>query len=229
MKILASDFDNTIYYLDDKESNKKNAESIRKFVSQGNIFCIITGRNYTDLKQLLIENNIPYTYLICEDGAKIFNNMDYCLDTIQLDKKEVEEIVPVLEENHYDYYLDDGYNETTNYNDCVKIVINCTDEDEKKEVVNNVKEKFDVHIYASRFHVNIIHKSVNKERALKKLFNIEQLDENKLYVIGDNDNDYEMLKTFNGAVIKNHHPILNELKKEEYNSLSDYIEELMKN
>ena len=44
-----------------------------------------------------------------------------------------------------------------------------------------------------------------------------------------NDNDYEMLKSFNGGVIKNHHPILNELNKKEYESISEYIEELMKN
>ena len=47
MKILASDFDNTIFYEDDSETNQKNFEAIRKFVSYGNIFCIITGRNYT--------------------------------------------------------------------------------------------------------------------------------------------------------------------------------------
>ena len=47
-------------------------------------------------------------------------------------------------------------------------------------------------------------------------------------MIGDNDNDYEMLKEFPGAVMKHHHKILDELGKEEYESLSDYIEELMR-
>ena len=71
-------------------------------------------------------------------------------------------------------------------------------------------------------------KSVNKKNALKKLFNIENLDYQFLYVIGDNDNDYEMLKTFNGAVMKYHHEMLDELKKNEYDTLKDYIEELLK-
>ena len=229
MKILASDFDNTIYFLDGREQNKKNAEAIRRFIAAGNIFCIITGRGYIDLKHYLTEYQIPYSYLICEDGAKIFNNMDYCLDTILLDPKDIERITKYLKEKEYDYYLEDGYNETEYYNDCVKIVVNCTDEKEKEQLVNTLKEKEDIHIYASRFHVNIIHKSVNKERALKKLFNIEQLDYNLLRVIGDNDNDYEMLKTFDGAVIKEHHKVLDELGKKEYNTLEDYIEELMKN
>ena len=227
MKILASDFDNTIYYLDDKEKNKKNVAAIKKFISQGNIFCIITGRNYSDLKILLNENDIPYSYLICEDGAKIFNNMDYCIDTILLDRKTIEQIIPILEENNCDYYLDDGYNKTEYLDDVVKIVVNCTDEQEKNRIVQVVKEKVNIHIYASRTHVNIINKTVNKENALKKLFNLEELNFDLLSVIGDNDNDYEMLKAFKGAVIKKHHPILDELNKDEYETLSDYIESLM--
>ena len=79
MKILASDFDNTIYYLDDEEKNKKNAKAIQDFISQGNTFIIVSGRNYTDIKVLLDKNKISYTYLICEDGAKIFNSVDYCI------------------------------------------------------------------------------------------------------------------------------------------------------
>lgn len=229
MKILASDFDETIYYLDDEEKNLKNIEAIKKFVVNGNIFCIVTGRNYTDLKVILNKYNIPYSYLICEDGAKIFNNMDYCLDTILLEKRDIDRIIPILEENNCDYYLDDGYNKTNNYNDCVKIVINCIDEKEKNNIVDILKEKGGYHIYASRFHVNIINKSVAKERAIKKLFNIENLDYNILYTIGDNENDYGMLKEFNGAVIKKHHKKLDLLDKEEYETLSDYIEYLMKN
>ena len=196
MKILASDFDETIFFLDDEEKNKRNIEAIQKFISQGNIFCIITGRNYSDLKYYLTKYHIPYTYLICEDGAKIFNNVDYCIETVLLNPNDIKNIIQVLEENKSDYYLDDGYNKTNNYNDCVKIVINSKDETEKNRIVNLLKDKGSYHIYASRFHVNIINKSVNKEKAIKKLFNIENLDYNLLHVIGDNENDYEMLKIF---------------------------------
>ncbi len=229
MILLASDFDETIYLMNDPETTKKNSEALQKFVKAGNSVCITTGRNYSGLKQLLIQNNIPYTYLICEDGAKLFNNMDYCIDTTMLERKDIEEIIPILESNHYDFYLDDGYNRTNNYDDCVKIVVNCINDEEKKKIVETVKSKVDVHIYASRFHVNIIHKSVNKEVALKKLFQLEKLDLNSLRVIGDNDNDLEMLKAFEGVIMKNHHPILDGLNKKEYNALYEYVEELMKN
>ena len=61
------------------------------------------------------------------------------------------------------------------------------------------------------------------------LFDIEKLNYNLLRVIGDNDNDYEMLNSFPGGVIKEHHKILNELHKKEYIELNNYIEELMNN
>ena len=229
MVVLASDFDDTLYILDNEEVNMKNAEAIRRFVRLGNSFCIITGRNYTDLKKELIKYDIPYTYLICEDGAKIFNNVDYCINTILLERVDIEKIVPIIESNNWDYYLDDGYNETTNYDDCVKIVIRCSDSEKQKEIVEIIQKEVPVHVYASRSHINIINKTVNKENALKRLFNIEGLNYSSLKVIGDNDNDYEMLKTFDGAVMKNHHEKLDSLHKKEYETLNEYIEELINN
>lgn len=228
MKILASDFDDTIYFEDDVEKSIKNIKAIKEFVSFGNSFCIITGRNYSDVKLLLNEYKIPYTYLICEDGAKIFNNMDYCIDTIYMDKELIKEIINILEEYNYDYYLDDGYNKTNNINDCVKVVVNCSEKDKQVEIVNKIKENIKVYVYASKYHINIVNSSVNKANALKRLLNIENLSYNNLHVIGDNSNDYEMVKNFSGAIMKKHHSLLNDLGKKEYNELSDYINDLLK-
>ena len=227
MKIIASDFDDTIYLENDKTTTEENIKAIRKFISYGNIFCIVTGRNYCDLKKLLTDNNIPYSYLVCEDGAKIFNYVDYCIETVMLEENEIDEIIKILEEIKCDYYLDDGYSRTENKNDCVKIVVNCIDEKEKNDIVELLKNKVDVHIYASRTHVNIIHKTVNKERGLKKLFNLENLDYNLLNVIGDNDNDYEMIKAFNGSTVEKHHKILDELNPKVYKNLKEFIEKIM--
>lgn len=228
MQIIASDFDNTIYYADDPERNMKNVEAIKKFVAEGNIFCVITGRNYTRLKKTMNELGLPYTYLVCEDGAKIFNSVDYCIDSTFLDEEEIVKVRNVLDILDVDYYLDDGYNETEYHPDCVKIVVRTSSPEEKKKILDAIEEKINVHIYASRNHVNIIHKTVNKEYALRRLFRIENLDISKLHVVGDDMNDYEMLKAFDGAIMREHNPLLNELNKEEFENLSDYIEELVK-
>lgn len=229
MKILASDFDNTIYYLpEDPRSKytKDNIDSINDFINQGNIFIIITGRNYSDLKVLLNKLGLKYSYLVCLDGAKIFNNVDYCIHTKLMEPKEIVKIKNILDNIDCKYYLDDGYNTTENINDTVKVVVETRDEDEKDRIVNEVKKEVDIHVYKSRFHVNLIDKSVNKRDGLKILFNLEELDYNNLSCIGDNDNDYTMLKEFDSVVMKDHHKDLDELKLKEYKTIKEYIEEL---
>ena len=64
MKILASDYDNTLY-VQNKEVFQKNIELVNEFIKRENKFIIITGRSYQGIKNDLIENNIPYDYLIC--------------------------------------------------------------------------------------------------------------------------------------------------------------------
>ena len=80
MKVLASDFDNTIFFLEDELKTKNNVEAIRKFIINGNIFCLITGRTYMEIKEELNRLNLPYSYLICGDGALIFDNLDFCAE-----------------------------------------------------------------------------------------------------------------------------------------------------
>lgn len=230
MKILASDFDNTIYYLpEDKRHylNKDNVEAINNFIKNGNIFIIITGRNYSDLKILLNEIGLKYTYLVCLDGAKIFNNVDYCIETKLLNPKEIIKIKEVLDKLKCKYYLDDGYNITENINDTVKVVVEEKNEKEKDKIVKEIEKEVPVHVYKSRFHVNLIEKSVNKKDALKILFNLENLDYDKLTCIGDNENDYLMLKEYDSVVIKEHNKVLDELNLKEYETIKDYIDTIM--
>lgn len=222
MKIIASDFDNTIYFIDDSKKNQNNIEAIRKFVDNGNIFIIITGRNYSSLKRYIEKFDIPYTYIIIDDGAKIFDKNDECINTIKLGINSINKVIPILEKEKANYYLDDGLSKNDNKNECVKIVVNCIDEKDKKRMLEIIKDT-DIHIYASRRHVNIINKKVNKAMALRKLFELENLNLDDIFVIGDNDNDYEMLSKFKGGVIKKHSKILDELNKDEYETLYDFI------
>ena len=228
MKVLASDFDLTLY-VDDLEIVKKNVMAIRYFMKNGNLFGIITGRNYSDIKVLLNQYDIPYHYLICQDGAKLFDSMDYCFSTVSLSREDIVRIVPVLEEYHFDYYLDDGYNETTNMDDCVKVVgvIENRREEAQKVVDILIKEGF--YAYLSMYYINILDSSVNKKNALEKLLVHADCYKEDLYVIGDSVNDLEMLTSFQGAIMKNHSKELDHLGKKSYNTLYEYIEELERN
>ena len=227
MIALASDFDNTIFFKEDEKLTRENVLAIKRFVDKGFKFCIITGRNYSSVKRRIDEYKIPYHFLICDDGAKIFYKNDQELDTVYLEENTAKKIVKLLKNEKWHFYLDDGYKETDSFKDCVKIVVDCDDDNEKDYIVNYIKEKVDVHIYASRKHVNIINKDVNKKNALEKLIKNVNISFSQLYVIGDNYNDYEMLKVFNGAVIKKHNSILDKLNKEEFDTISSFIDFLL--
>lgn len=69
--ILASDFDNTIY-VEDKNQLQENIKYIKLWMRE-NIFVITTGRSYYSIYPLLVKNNIPYNYLICNNGAMVFD------------------------------------------------------------------------------------------------------------------------------------------------------------
>ena len=124
-----------ILHLDgDRKYSEKSYQYYRKLGLDAVVKNIPEYKQSKVVYELLNKYKIPYSYLICEDGAKIFNNVDYCLDTINLDKETIEKTIPILENMNADYYLDDGYNKTTNTSDCVKIVVNCTDAEEKQKI-----------------------------------------------------------------------------------------------
>ena len=155
--------------------------------------------------------------------------MDYCFSTEYLSREKIEKIIPVMEKYSFEYYLDDGYNETTNMDDCVKVVgiINDREEDAKK-VVEELRD-LGFYAYLSTYYINVVDSSVNKSVALEKVLVHADCYKDDLYVIGDSVNDLEMLTTFQGAVMKNHSAELDELNKKTYDTLYEYIEELEKN
>lgn len=226
MKILASDFDNTLYIKDEEQLNK-NILSLKEYLSKGNLFCIITGRSYTSVKELLNKYQIPYSYLICEDGTKLFNNLDYCIDTTLLNNTEVEKVQKVFSDNNTECLLEDGYNITENKSDCTKVIATYKDRNLADKIVKELHEKTNTYSYVSTEHINVISSAANKAVGLKKLIELENLSSAELYVIGDDINDFEMLKTFNGAIMKKHHPLLSNLSKKEYEYLYEYLEELI--
>ena len=226
MKILASDYDNTLY-VKNNQIYKKNIQYIKEFMTKGNLFIIITGRSYKGIKDDLIENNIPYDYLICNDGAILFNSKDECLKTETIDIEKIKKCQEILNYNNYRNYLDDGFKEIKTPEKCIKIIAKYKDKTNAEMIVNEIKKQVDVYAYVSTEHINIIDSHVNKCTGLENLLKIENLSPKNLTVIGDEINDYEMLKKFDGVTMKNHSTELDDLNLKEYETLYEYIKELL--
>ena len=167
--------------------------------------------------------------MICNDGAIIFNCEDKCLKKEYLPIDKINKIQEILEKYNYKYRFEDGYTETDILSDCVKITGIIDDREDANNVVEEIKEKVDVYVYLSTGHINIINSYVNKCTGLTTLSEIKNLDKNKIYVIGDEINDLEMLQKFKGVTMKEHSKELDNLNLKTYDTLYEYIEELSKN
>ena len=69
MKLIASDFDGTIFI--DEKIKTEDIKAIRDFQDKGNLFGIVTGRTYHSLF-VLIEGKIDPDFVIANNGSHIF-------------------------------------------------------------------------------------------------------------------------------------------------------------
>lgn len=230
MKILGSDFDNTIFFLDDHEQTKRNIDAINNFRKQGNIFCLITGRTYKETKDIVKKLNLTFDYLVCGDGAMIFNKELECIKLNMLDQDVALKVLKILNDNEYEPYIENGYEITDTVVNCIKISAEYSkDKEDAERVVNILNETLNVYAYASRVHINVNNPNNNKKQAIIDLAKIINISPSEFNVIGDSINDYEMIEEYNGAVVKNYNKQLQNLNPKVYDSVASYIEELMKN
>lgn len=224
MKIIASDFDNTLYVKDEIDMSK-NIDSVKKFIDKGNIFIIITGRSFTNIKKVLNEKKIPYSFLVCQDGANIFDKNDKCLKSNYLNLTKAQILEKYLIDRNIDYSFESAFNDNDTINNAVKITITLSGKEDSKMVLKNIinNTKVKIYAYVSSKHINIIDDYVNKSRALKYLEK-EGYIKDEITVIGDDVNDYEMLSNYNGVVMEKHDPTLDSLNKKCIKSVHDYID-----
>ncbi|MBD9149351.1 MAG: hypothetical protein EGQ14_00750, partial [Spirochaetia bacterium] len=71
-KLLVSDYDGT--FKNDKDGSiKANIDEVSKFMSNGNIFTLASARSYNSLIRQVNRYNIPYDYLICNNGGVVYD------------------------------------------------------------------------------------------------------------------------------------------------------------
>ena len=226
MKILASDFDKTLYVSNNGVFHK-NVESIIEFKNRNNLFIIITGRQYSDILPLLKKYKIPYDYLICGDGASTYDKENKLIKEILLDIKDINKIITYSKQLGLPFFLDNGKTFGSTKDQCVKIVIPYTQNESNEEMIKYL-ENLDLHVYLSDNWINITNKSANKYSIIEWILKYLELSNEDFYCIGDGINDKEMLRLFGGVAITEHHESLNELKLKKHDHFYQYVEELVK-
>ena len=225
MKVIASDFDNTLY-VKDEQGLKENIQAVKDFISRGNIFIIITGRSFTNIKKVLTENDIPYSYLVCQDGANLFDKDDHCIRKNPINIEKSTKVEELLIEKELPYNFETAFNDNDTIDHASKITVTVKNMKEASEVTKEIKNVADVYAYVSSKHINIIDDYVNKCNALDFLVDNYYIS-NDITVLGDDINDYEMLERYDGLVMKKHHKKLDSLNKEIMESVAEYLNSII--
>ena len=187
-------------------------------------------KNLKETKDIIKELNLSFDYLVCADGAMIFNKDLECIKLNTLDQDVALKAIKILKDNDYEPYIENGYEITDTVVDCIKISAEYSkDKEDAIRVAKILNDTLDVYAYASRVHINVNNPRNHKRQAVIDLSKVINIPLDNFYVIGDSINDYEMIEAYNSAVVKNYNKELESLHPKVCESVAEYIEELMKN
>lgn len=229
MKILTTDFDNTFYTIDFEE----NIEKVKKFVDDGNIFIIATGRNINSLRDEIDYYNIPFSYLICNDGAIIYDKYYQPIYQNDINPNIVFDVFDMLSKEKYigEVFIDNcGFLSVDVNKNANKIIARPYDYKKAQILLNKIEHKFpSIYGYISDNWINIVDIESTKGNALKYVVNLNNYDENNIYTIGDNINDVSMNKLYKGYAVKDGNDELIKISKKTVRNFEELIEMLNKN
>ena len=236
--LICSDVDGTL--IDDNfQIPKANLEAIRYFQSEGGYFTLATGRTPQGA-EIYIDTVKPNAPLVCQNGAGIydFTTLKY-LWTSPLDTEAFEVIdyvvnkfphcgVEVLCESGIYYVKENAYTTQHMENEKFDVIrkeyseikdpwlkILFAEERSGADVIQNhlqkssFAKKYNL-VRSYRTYYEVLDKNTNKGKAGEIL----SLDKDKMFTIGDNDNDAEMLgAVLNSYAVKNASPYAKECAK----------------
>lgn len=227
MKILVSDYDDTFYT--SKYNIKLNVKKIKEFREAGNLFAIATGRGFESIKHAINTYQIPYDYLICMDGLTTFDSEDNILWSKPFNDNE-NEIINTLISNFSHFKLSSSFTATENDKDILGYSLLSPHYKSIRQFIAEVKEQLpNTYIQEGLLYCYIYKALTNKSVALQQLTNTLQIDKTNVYTIGNDRNDYEMIRDFNGCRMIISHPILFKISSKSYTSVSRLADDIMNN
>lgn len=194
MNLIVSDFDGTLYS-DKYDENINLVEKIRK----NNIFVIATGRSISSLKKDL---KIKCDYYICNDGSYILDKDENILTQNIINSNTVKTIYSrIIDLNYKEYYFQNINSYSSKIKEdtnkiFIKIDTTRNTDSDLEYILNNLN---DVYAYKSQNWINIMSIKSTKENAIEYLS--KNNDFNNIYVVGNDINDYGMIKKYNGYLI----------------------------
>ena len=203
-KVFASDFDNTLHFLDG--FHKKDIEAIERFQKEGNLFGLCTGRSLMGSLELT-DGVISFDFLITVTGACIFDGSKKVLYRKTVKKESWERFLKKYEPLYHPV-LNTGYQIYSHYEDYGKIEDYSSLDDFKEglcgvsfyagkdsdQVRLEINKEFDgeIEAYANGPFIDAIPYGCSKGQGIQELKKILPVEE--IAGMGDAKNDLPLLK-----------------------------------
>lgn len=224
MNYIFSDLDNTLLF--QGKISDKNLEAIKKWKEAGNKFVIATGRGLMMMDIIFNNYPGLADYYILNNGALITDKDRNILNINTMSNGIAKSIIRELDKNSFImavettdklYSIGEFHDDicpevgelTTSIDedtllsmDLNAIFLNCAPRDTSldKAIQNydflNEKYGKEVSIFRNQHWVDIIPKNLSKGLSIKKLLEMENINADNIYVIGDSLNDLSMFESY---------------------------------
>lgn len=239
-QIVFSDYDGTIYITE--ENMLTNVKYIKEYRNSGGKFVIVTGRSKTSVSNVIKQYNIPYDYIISNNGAVIYNSDMQKIYEQSIDIDISNKIIDYLntKENIEIFFYDDEDKVKYHNQKLLKLRIKTSDYKLAQNIEDEINSMFNEYIKAhSAFPgmyydnhdfviVDIVSVNAGKENAIKKLLEILDIEKEQVATIGDGRNDIAMIKEYNGYSMETAEIDVKKSSSKIFKSVSDALQYLRK-
>ena len=221
MKIIGSDYAGTLNHngIDDAKR-----QAIREWRQAGNVFTLVSGRHVNSVRDLHIEQSFDCDYFLGSNGAVILNNKNEVVHKDCCDPDMLVPLIEYLYElgcsvglvhsvDFFDVFpseesragLDRDYSGTWYTLKTIPPLPYYTQvstwrptEAEAAAVAAKVRERFGEYFNPMQngLNIDIVRADVNKAKGLYRLMEMLGASYDDVITVGDNVNDYDMIKEF---------------------------------
>ena len=211
MGLIVSDYDGT--FSTNERDIKINCNLIEKYIMDGNYFLLSSGRPYDSLMRQVIKHNIPYTHIASSDGNFLFDSDGRILQINELSSNVLNIVNDFVDPKLYDsiQYAYPKFNSLSynSSNSLGSIAFVIQGNNKLNEFIHNYKiiqmeypnYQYDIYSYRNIHYYMIRPLGISKSTSIEFLRHLLDIQKKKIYTIGDNNNDYEMIRDYNGFMI----------------------------
>jgi HAD superfamily hydrolase (TIGR01484 family) len=242
--ILASDFDGTLSQKDG--ITKGTIEAINKFRQMGNLFGVVTGRDYVNGFEFFKENNLfPFDFIIVSNGAAAYDkegnvyfaekvNGGQTFGKSTLAQELIKQLLQLtlnpcgisFDKTRYDFHPNADISVLKDVDEFISSNALCDTVEYAAEVTDILKKGFGHYVNPIQNGrcIDITYVGVNKATGIAKLADCLEIPYENIWTAGDNFNDMSMIKKYHGCAMTNGVDGLKKYSEYVCDSVKDVIE-----